>query len=222
MQHIFVYSDSLSWGIIPMTRRRLPFEVRWPGALEIALVNSGLSVRVIENCLNGRRTAWEDPFKPGRNGLQGLAQQIEIYSPISLVILMLGTNDFQSVHQHHAWHASQGISALISTIRNAPIEPDMPIPNILVISPPSIQAPKGNMADKFKGADKQCAGLAEAIMKVCAETNCDFFDAGNVVASSAVDGVLLDAEQHATLARALSNVVKPLLKQSKTRDSAHY
>jgi len=24
-QHIFVYSDSLSWGIIPLTRARLPF-----------------------------------------------------------------------------------------------------------------------------------------------------------------------------------------------------
>lgn len=211
MQHILVYSDSLSWGIIPMTRKRLPFEVRWPGALEIELIKAGIPVRVIENCLNGRRTAWDDPFKLGRNGLQGLAQQIEIYSPLSLVILMLGTNDFQSVHQHQAWHASQGISALIAAIRNAPIEPDMPIPNILVVSPPAIQTPKGNMADKFKGADKSCIGLAEAMMKVCAETNCDFFDAGNVVGSSAIDGVHLDAPQHLSLAHALSNIVKPLL-----------
>lgn len=214
MQHILVYSDSLSWGIVPMTRQRLPFEMRWPGAMEMALVKSGYPVRVIENCLNGRRTAWDDPFKPGRNGLVGIAQQIEIFSPLALVVLMLGTNDFQSVHQHQAWHASQGISALITAIRNAPVEPDMPIPNILVVSPPAIQAAKGNMADKFRGADKQCVGLAEAIMKVCAETNCAFFDAGNVVASSALDGVHLDAEQHTVLAHALSIIVKPLLVQS--------
>ena len=121
MHHILVYSDSLSWGIIPNTRNRLPFERRWPGVLEIALSAAGEQVRVIEDCLNGRRTAWDDPFKPGRNGNEGLAQRIEIHSPLKLVILMLGTNDFQSMHQNYAWHSAQGILALISTIRTAPI-----------------------------------------------------------------------------------------------------
>lgn len=30
LQHILVYSDSLSWGIVPTTRKRLLFEQRWP------------------------------------------------------------------------------------------------------------------------------------------------------------------------------------------------
>jgi lysophospholipase L1-like esterase len=66
-----VYGDSLTWGIIPGTRSRLLFSQRWPGILEAELVRGGLSVRVIEDCLNGRRTVWDDPFKPGRNGLDG-------------------------------------------------------------------------------------------------------------------------------------------------------
>jgi len=33
MQHILVYADSLSWGIVPTTRQRLSFDQRWPGAL---------------------------------------------------------------------------------------------------------------------------------------------------------------------------------------------
>ena len=90
MQHILVYSDSASWGIIPATRRRLLFDARWPGVMELALQQSGRRVRVIEDCLNGRRTVWEDPFKAGRNGLVGLAQRIEIHSPLALVMLMLG------------------------------------------------------------------------------------------------------------------------------------
>ena len=45
----------------------------------------GRNVRVIEDCLNGRRTAWDDPFKPGRNGLAGLAQRMEIHSPLELL-----------------------------------------------------------------------------------------------------------------------------------------
>lgn len=211
MQHILVYSDSLSWGIIPMTRKRLPFEQRWPGVMEIALCNAGDHVRVVEDCLNGRRTVWEDPFKSGRNGQQNLAQRIEIHSPLALVILMLGSNDFQSVHDHNVWHASQGISTLITTIRNAPIEPGMPIPKILVIAPPAIQTPKGNMADKFKNAEKKCIGLAEALINVCVETDCQFFDAGNIVATSHLDGVHLDAEQHISLGHAVAKIVKPLL-----------
>jgi lysophospholipase L1-like esterase len=211
MQHIFVYADSLSWGIIPTTRRRLPFEQRWPGVMETALCSDGLKVRVIEDCLNGRRTVWEDPFKPGRNGLAGLAQRIEIHSPLALVVLMLGTNDFQSMHQLNAWHSSQGILALVSAIRTAPIEPDMPVPPILVIAPPAIRTPKGPIAPKFVGGETKCAGLAAAYQKVCEEEGCHFFDADSVIASSSVDGVHLDLEQHLTLGKALSRIVSTML-----------
>jgi lysophospholipase L1-like esterase len=214
MHHILVYSDSLSWGIIPTTRRRLPFEKRWPGVMEIALCSSGEKVRVIEDCLNGRRTVWDDPFKPGRNGLVGLAQRIEIHSPLALVILMLGTNDFQSVHERNAWHSSQGIIALISAIRTAPIEPGMPVPPILVVAPPAIQLPKGPIAPKFAGGEKKCIGLAAAYQKVCEEADCYFFDAGSVIMSSKVDGVHLDAEQHLVLGNELSRVAAPLLKKN--------
>lgn len=214
MQHILVYSDSLSWGIVPTTRERLPFDQRWPGVMEIALCSSGKKVRVIEDCLNGRRTAWDDPFKPGRNGLVGLAQRIEIHSPLALAILMLGTNDFQSMHQHDAWHSSQGIAALVSTIRTAPIEPGMPVPPILVVAPPAIQAPKGPIAPKFEGGETKCRGLAAAYRKVCEEAGCHFFDAGSVIRSSRVDGVHLDAEQHSVLGAKLCGIVGPLLADS--------
>src|SRR5262245_5896224 len=90
MQQVLVYGDSLSWGIVPNTRRRLSFPERWPGVMERTLVEGGRQVRVIEDCLNGRRTAWDDPFKPGRNALEGVEQRMEINSPLALVILMLG------------------------------------------------------------------------------------------------------------------------------------
>src|ERR1700722_4061398 len=161
MRHIFVYSDSLTWGIIPETRRRLPFEARWPGVLEGELNKVGLGVRITEDCLNGRRTVWEDPFKAGRNGLAGLGQRIESQSPLALVILMLGTNDFQFPHPYtSAWSAAEGVAALVMEIRRAPIEPGMPVPPVLVICPPAIRA-KGAMAEKFAGAAARCAGLAE-------------------------------------------------------------
>jgi lysophospholipase L1-like esterase len=210
VRQILVYSDSLSWGIIPTTRTRLPFDARWPGVMEIALAERHCRVRVIEDCLNGRRTVWEDPFKPGRSGLLGLAQRIEINSPLALVMLMLGTNDFQSMHPHTAWHAAQGVATLVAAIRHAPIEPGMPIPPILIIAPPPILIPRGPIARKFTDAAGKAAGLADAYRDIASELGCDFFDAGSVTPASTIDGIHLDADQHERLGRALAACVAGL------------
>jgi lysophospholipase L1-like esterase len=212
VQHVLVYGDSLTWGIVPNTRKRFPFDERWPGILENKLIELGHRVRLTENCLNGRRTVWEDPFKPGRNGLQGLAQCIETQSPLALVILMLGTNDFQFSHPHNnAWSAAQGIATLVNEIRRAPIEPGMPVPAVLVICPPPIRSPQGVLADKFSGAEKRCGGLADTYRAVASEMGCHFFDAASATSSSRVDGIHLDAEQHLALGQALADVVGGIL-----------
>jgi len=211
MDQILVYADSLSWGIIPDTRRRFGFEQRWPGVMEMELTRMGLTLRVIEDCLNGRRTVWEDPFKPGRNGLVGIEQRIEVNSPLALVILFLGTNDFQSTHAYNAWHSAQGLAAIIAAIRRAPIEPGMPVPPILVVAPPPTQKPKGAIALKFEGAEMKSVGLAAALEAMAEENDCHFFDAGTVTSSSKVDGVHLDEDQHLALGKALAKKVGELI-----------
>jgi lysophospholipase L1-like esterase len=215
VRQILVYSDSLTWGIIPNTRNRLPFNERWPGVLENKLNQLGHQVRIIEDCLNGRRTVWDDPFKPGRNGLQGLAQRIESHSPLSLVVLMLGTNDFQFPHPYNnAWSSGQGIAVLINEIRRAPIEPGMPIPSILVVCPPPIRSPKGAIAAKFVGAEQRSLGLADAYRAVASTLDCGFFDAANVTDASKVDGIHLDRDQHQTFGEALSDAVAAMLESA--------
>ena len=211
MKQVLVYGDSLTWGIIPGTRKRLALEQRWPHVLERGLAQRGQPARIVEDSLNGRRTVWDDPFKPGRNGLAGLEQRIEVHSPLALVILMLGTNDFQSVHQNAAWQSSQGVAALVRAIRRAPIEPGMPVPGILVVTPPPIETPAGEMAPKFAGGRQRCTGLAEALQQVASDLDCAWFDAGRIIHASEVDGVHLDADQHEILGRALVPIVASLL-----------
>ncbi len=206
-----MYADSLSWGIVPTTRRRLPFHERWPGVMENVLNTGSRTVRVIEDCVNGRRTVFEDPYKPGRNGLAGIAERIEAHSPLALVVLMLGTNDFQSMHPHEAWHSAQGIAALVQAIRRAPIEPGMPVPPVLVVAPPPFDDPRGPLGPKFKGAAGKSAGLAAAFKTVADELGCAFFDAASVTPASRVDGIHLDADQHGVLGRALATTVGPML-----------
>ena len=207
MEQILIYSDSLTWGIIPDTRQRLPFEKRWPGVFELSLNQKGNNVRVIENCLNGRRTSWSDPFKEGRNGSHGLAQVIEMHSPLKLVILMLGTNDFQCTHENNAWLSGQGSAKLINVIRQAPIEPGMPIPEILVIAPPKITNPKGVIANKFIGAENRDIGLSSELKKVAKEHSAHYFDAATVTEASSVDGIHLDENQHFVLGEAIAQAV---------------
>ena len=178
MKQILVYSDSLSWGIIPATRNRFRFDHRWPGVMESKLNNTGMRVRVIE-----------------------------MHSPLELVILMLGTNDFQSMHSNNAWHSSQGIKAIITAIRQSPIEPGMPVPKLLLVAPPPIQAPKGPLAPKFVDGDTKCQNLASAYELVSQEMGCCFFDSSKVTSSSSVDGIHLDEQQHRLLGVALANTI---------------
>ncbi len=190
-----------------MTRNRFEFDQRWPGVLEKNLNREGKCIRVIEDCLNGRRTMYEDPIRPGRNGLTGLSQRIEINSPLSLVVLMLGTNDFQANHEHTALDAKRGMHALINEIRNSTLEPGMDMPQILVVAPPPILEPKGEISIKFKDAEKKCFGLAKAYQDLCQELQCHFFDAASVTTSSKVDGVHFDIDQHLIFGNAITEFI---------------
>lgn len=207
MDNILVYSDSLTWGIIPNTRKRLSFDERWPGVMENILLEKGKAVRVIENCLNGRRTVWEDPFKAGRDGSQGLAQVIEMHSPLSLVMLMLGTNDFQCTHDNSVCLSGQGMVKLINIVRQSPIEAGMPAPKIMVIAPPHLKPAKGVIAYKFEGAAERSRGLSAEYAIIAKAYQTLYFDAASVVESSDIDGIHLDKAQHAILGKALANRV---------------
>lgn len=217
MHQILVYADSLSWGIIPNTRKRLAFCDRWPGVMEVELLRLGQSVRVIEDCLNGRRTVWDNPMKPGRNGLIGLEQRIEVNSPLALVMLLLGTNDFQSMHDHNAQESAQGMKTLVEAIRRAPIEPGMPRPEIMLIAPPPIQAAKGGLASKFLNAETKSAGLNVALRDVAVSEKCEFFDAGDITTTSKLDGVHLDKDQHNKLGTALAPKIAAILPRVDSR-----
>jgi lysophospholipase L1-like esterase len=114
------------------------------------------------------------------------------------------------MHPLSSAHAAQGIAALVGAIRLAPIEPGMPVPPVLIVAPPPITAPQGPIAAKFAGAAAKSAGLADAYAQIAADLGCHFFDAGRVTPASPVDGIHLDAEQHARLGTALAEFVAAL------------
>ena len=133
-----------------------------------------------------------------------------MHSPLELVVLMLGTNDFQCTHDNSAWLSAQGTVKLVRCIRQSPIEPGMPVPEILIVAPPEIREPKGTIADKFRGAGKRSIGLARELEKVAGELSASYFDAGTVTQSSLVDGIHLDEPQHEILGNAIAGVVQKM------------
>ncbi|MBA2676318.1 SGNH/GDSL hydrolase family protein [Ramlibacter sp.] len=211
MKQILVYSDSVGWGMVPGTRERFPFDQRWPGVLENALDGLGAGVRVIENSLAGRKTVWDDPWRPGRNGAVGLAEVIEINSPLALVVIQLGTNDFQAPHDIPAWASAAGVGRLVDIIRQAPIEPGMPRPGILVLVPPDIVEPKGANVLKFQGAPARSKGFGDALKAMAEQKQVGLFDLNRVTAASTLDGIHLDRDQHAAIGQALAPVVARML-----------
>ncbi|MES2939235.1 MAG: SGNH/GDSL hydrolase family protein [Pseudomonadota bacterium] len=214
MKQILVYSDSVGGGMVPGTRDRFPFDQRWPGVLENALNGAQRTVRVIENSLPGRKTLWDDPFRPGRNGCVGLAELIEINSPLALVIIQLGTNDFQAPLDIPAWASAQGVGKLVDIIRQAPLEPGMPKPRILLLAPPAIVEPKGANVLKFEGAPARSKGFAQLLKDVAELKSAHYFDMNSVTGASALDGIHLDAGQHASVGKALAPVVAGILGES--------
>lgn len=206
-QHLLCYGDSLSWGIIPGSRQRHPFERRWTGIVQGLL---GPRVRVIEECLNGRTTAWDDPQRPGRHGGAYLPQILQTHAPFDAVVLFLGTNDMQAVYDASAGDSARGADALVAAIQSARPEPMTAAPPILLVAPPRIGRPAGAMEEKFRGAQVKSLGFLDAYRVVAERRACQLFDA-SIVLPGDVDGVHWDEDQHAQFARAVAPALSALL-----------
>ena len=207
-KNVLCYGDSMSWGIIPGTRQRHPYEKRWPGILQNLL---GPEVRVIEECLNGRTTAWDDPFRPNRNGKDMLLPLLQSHSPLDLVILFLGPNDLQNMYGVTAYESALGAGVLVDVIQSCRAEPMTVPPKVLLVSPPRIIRPCGTMEEKFRNAEEKSNTFSGWYKRIADERGCFFFDAADVIKPSVVDGVHLDELQHQQFASGIHPYVSELL-----------
>lgn len=207
-KHVLCYGDSVSWGIVPGSRERHAYEKRWPGILQQLL---GPDVRVMEECLNGRTTAWDDPFRPNRNGREMLLPVLQSHAPIDLVIIFLGTNDLQAMYGVTAYESAQGAAALVDIAMSSKPEPMSTPPQVLLVAPPRIVCPAGPMEEKFRGAEEKSVRFTHWYRRVADERGCHFLDAAQAIEPSATDGVHLDEAQHRQFAEAVRPVVQRIL-----------
>ncbi|TBR43907.1 arylesterase [Marinomonas agarivorans] len=206
MAIILCYGDSLTWGAIP-GGGRYQKNHRWPELLNKRL---GEEHDVINSGLPSRTTIWDDPFNDGRNGLKYIQSMIETFAPVNLVILMLGTNDIKSYINASAYDAARGIEKLITKIRE-PSRHGFPNPEIIVVAPPNIIAPKGEAAEMFPNAVEKMQKFHQEYQKVATRQRCEFLNAAGVITPSDIDGVHLEQAANETLARVLEPLVNKIL-----------
>ena len=209
MPTILCFGDSNTYGYDQATRRRLPTDVRWPGILRCEL---GPDFEILEEGLNGRTTAWDDPFAEGRNGKTHLLPCLHSHAPVDLVVLMLGSNDLKAIFRVSAPEVASGAAALVTIVQSSGAGTDGRPPQVLLVVPPPVDPGRGHSELwGFGQAASESRRLPQLYSAVAEEANCALLDSGTIVSTSLLDGVHLDPSGHAQLWRAMAEQVRQLL-----------
>lgn len=203
MAVILCYGDSNTHGTPPMdslgVQSRHAPGTRWPDVMAERL---GAAHRVIDEGLPGRTTVHDDRVEGGmRNGLTVLPAVLHSHRPIDLMLLMLGTNDLKQQFSVSSLDIARSVERLVLVTRAEAVVKD-----ILIVAPAPVRE-CGSLAEIFAGAEARQEGLTGHLRDVAARQSCGFFDAGQVIAVSPVDGVHFAVEQHRLLGLALARVV---------------
>lgn len=207
MKTVLCYGDSNTWGADPTERRRFAPDVRWTGVLQREL---GDGYRVIEEGLNGRTTRWDDPIELHRNGLTYLVPCLDSHQPLDMVIIMLGTNDLKARFGLNVSDIAQSAAGLARIASQTARTADDTPPVVLLMSPPAVST-LTDFSVMFEGAIEKSRQFAHYYRLHAERQGVAFFDAGSVIASSDIDGIHFEADQHAPLGRAVADEVRRLL-----------
>ena len=208
MKNILFFGDSNTWGFIPASDfERYPFEKRICGRLQNSLGNN---FRILEEALNGRMTAWDDPMNDDKNGSKQLPFILDSQRPVDLVIIMLGVNDMKHYMHLAALDSAMGCSKLIDIVKNAGCGPERTNPEIILVAPPlyvDSQQPWGRI---FEGAEEKTKLFADTYKEIAAAQNVHFFDAAKALPPYDGDGVHIDDYGTKIIAEGLLKVIEEI------------
>lgn len=200
-KEILCFGDSNTYGRNPEDGSRFPYEERWPGILSELL---GDEYRIIEEGFSGRTIFADNPFFPGKRGLDHIDMILKTHLPLDLIIIMLGTNDAKMIYNASAKDIAYGAGILVDKIRqyNWPVWLDRK-PELLLVSPVNI-LPVG---ENEKEEAEKSLHFAEYFRKIADSKGTFFLDAA-LYAKPGSDGLHISAEGHRGLAEALASFLK--------------
>jgi lysophospholipase L1-like esterase len=210
---ILCFGDSNTWGSAtrPGDDQRYAPEERWPGVLQSRL---GAGWSVIAEGLPGRTTVHPDPIEGlWMSGAAYLMPCLRSHRPLDAVAIMLGTNDLKQRFAVPAHDVAAGMGVLLSIVKQSASGPLSSAPKMLAICPPPILEKFGErpeFAEMFAGGHEKSLRLAPAYETIAREHGADFLSAGDVIRSSAFDGIHLDKDAQAALGNAVAKKVAAL------------
>ncbi|OBT14011.1 G-D-S-L family lipolytic protein [Vibrio sp. UCD-FRSSP16_10] len=206
MKQILCFGDSNTWGYSPDLLRRYNENERWTMLLQSRLADR---YRIIEEGQNSRTTVLEDPYEPGKKGLDYLLPCLESHHP-DLVLIMLGTNDLKTRFHVSASDISKGAARLVQVVQNFKHSYMSKAPEVLLISPAHVYESDPNK-EGFAGAEEKSKQFAHFYQLRAKELGCHFLDAAELIAPCEKEGVHWHADQHVILADKLAELLPELL-----------
>lgn len=207
MATILCYGDSNTYGTPPMQHEtdsaRFDRPDRWPGVLADAL---GAEHHVIEEGLPGRTVCNDHHIKgPAWNGLRMLPAVLASHAPVDLLIVMLGTNDFQHRYAMPGQEVALGLMRLAEQVTL-----DARIGRQLFIVPPPVRE-VGLFAEVFSGAEARQASFEGHLRRLMGPLGIEVMTATPHASVDALDGVHLTAQDHHRLGGAIAGKTRDIL-----------
>jgi len=188
---------------------------RWTCLLQKAL---GEDYLVVEEGLSGRTTVFDDPLYEHLSALDYIWPCLKSHEPVSLLIVMLGTNDTKERFGMNAYAIGLGMKRLVQKAGTIDCWGPGGEPNILIVAPPAIgegvlTSPVADeMGTMGPGCVEKSCRLPAEFERVAAETGCRFLDANEAGCEfNQIDFMHLTRRGHAALAAALAELVPTLV-----------
>ena len=155
----------------------------------------------------------EDPYYPGRRGIDGLRLALDINAPLDLVVLKLGCNELKCFFDLNAEMIAYGMEKLIKECR-VPYY-NYPAPKVLLIAPAPTHPDIGKLRLKARFSDDAYIRSLEfgKYYRQAAERNgCGFIDCGELgFEINPVDGLHYSKADHAKLAPIAAEKIRSML-----------
>lgn len=188
---------------------------RWTRLLQKKLGDEYL---VIEEGLSGRTTVFQDPLYEGLDALHYLYPCLKSHEPVSLLIIMLGTNDTKERFGVNPFAIGLGMRRLVQKAKTVDCWGPEGKPNILVMAPPIIAEGilTSPVADEMGTMGPTCVEKSRKVpgefRRVAAENGVHFLDTNEVGCEfNQIDFMHLTKAGHARLAEALAELVPELV-----------
>ncbi|MCM1264633.1 MAG: GDSL-type esterase/lipase family protein [Candidatus Gastranaerophilales bacterium] len=208
MKNILCFGDGNTYGFNPETGGRYNLNERWTGVLQELLRDN---YNVIEDAHNARTVIFKDFADIKTCGVDYLPYCLNKYPNVDMIIILLGTNDFQTLFRASVEAVLDGIRTIIDFIRTSENHKNT---EILLLAPPYID-------EKVQGCKFGCMFNERSVEKskdfatelglFAKKLNCNFFDLNKIVQVCSEDCVHVKSFEHRKIGETLAQLIPQLL-----------